>query len=173
MIFGRQPQGHAATFSSFSGKSVHGRMRGLWWLFATLLFLVPLTLTAGCGGSSSSSPGSSGGARNATITGRLLDVYNNNAPVVGATITYNGVSAFSGADGTFSLQVASGVSGANLYVISPSTVAYWNTGQVSGQPVDLRNTGVTIPALTSNQVYSVGDISLYSQSGPPPPPIFP
>src|SRR5256885_372097 len=130
MIFGRQPQGHTAAFPSILEKSVRRRMRGVWWLFATLLVIAPLAiLGTGCGSSSSSGPGQGSTNRNARVSGRLVDEYNSNAPVAGATVHVGGLSALSGTDGTFSIAVASGQGTVNLTVDSPAAVAYYNTGK--------------------------------------------
>ncbi|MDX1935206.1 MAG: hypothetical protein SFU56_21625 [Capsulimonadales bacterium] len=170
MMFGRQPQGDAPVLSPMAAKSARGLLRGVRWLLATLLVFIPVLMSAGCGGSSSSGPGQPSGNQAARVVGRLVDFYSDSAPVVGATVTLQGRSVITGADGTFTLSVAAGQGTTNLTIQPPTSINFYGTGVVGGQPFDLRSEGVSVPTLTVDQNYSVGDILMYSEAGPPPPP---
>ncbi len=172
MIFGRQPMGEAVSQRRTLSPFLFGRTGGTLWLFAMLFIAVPFAASsAGCGGSSSSSPGPTQQTRDAKVTGQVVDQYNNNSPVVGATVRLVGISTLTAQDGTFVIAIPSGTAG-KLTVQSPSTVRYYSTGYANGQAVNLRDEGVPIPALTASQSYPVGIISILSETGPPPPPLF-
>ena len=173
MILGRQPQGRATTAGTSPQTVGRGRrLGGVRWLLAAFLFVPVIVATAGCGGSSSSGPGTVSINRNASVTGRIVDQYSSNAPVAGAHVTFGAYSTTTSTDGTFVIAVGSRQPATQLYVTGPDSASYYNTGYVNGQPFDLRNTGVTVPSLEAEQTYSTGDITILSASGPPPPPIF-
>lgn len=75
------------------------------------LLLFPLLL-GGCGG------GGGGGGTGTTVTGRVLDSAQNDAPLAGARVQIGGASTTTNPDGTFTLRGAPG--GANTAVITPA-----------------------------------------------------
>jgi hypothetical protein len=140
------------------------------------LFVFALALLAGCGGGSSSGEsnnGGGGGTKSATFTGRVLDQYNSNQPLAGATVTVGSLgTGTTGVDGVFSIPVVPNGGQQNLTVTGPAGVAIYDYANVGGTIYRVRSVGIPVPSLTTNQTFQVGDIVVASQTGPPPPPTF-
>lgn len=162
MTFGRRfPRRPASRFLSGPG---------FWGLMTAFLLLI----AAGCGGGGSSNNGGGGGTQNATITGRVVDKYSNpvNQPIAGAVITYGSQTAVADQTGFFTLSVPPTTSTVNLRVSGPTNNAIYDEGLISGTRYAIVSTGYPIPGLGEAQNFGVGEIGVYSQSGPPRPPIF-
>jgi hypothetical protein len=145
---------------------------GFWGLVTAFLLLV-LT-TAGCGGGSSSSPNNGGNnnQQNATVSGRVVDRYSSNQPLAGAIVTVGSQQAVTDSTGSFSVSVPTGTS-TILKIDGPTSNAIYDEGVIGGTRYAIRTLGYPVPALTSAQNLGLGDIGVYSQSGPPRPPVFP
>jgi len=145
---------------------------GFWGLVTAFLLLV--LATAGCGGSSSdnNNNGGGGGGNNATVSGRVVDRYSNNQPLAGAIVTVGSQQAVADSTGSFSVTVPAGTA-ATLKVEGPTTNAIYDEGVIGGTRYAIRSLGYPVPALSSAQNLGLGDIGVYSQSGPPRPPVFP
>lgn len=86
-------------------------MKKYWHISLVLIMMLALALS-GCGGGNGGSPtppGDGGSPTTGTISGKVLDTYNSrNYPVVGAVITAGSVTAKTGDDGSYTMQVAPG-----------------------------------------------------------------
>jgi len=169
MIFGRRSPGRTVT-SCANGPGVRG--------LVAVLFVASLSLLAGCGGGSSddgggNNGGGGGGGTPGTVSGRVIDQYNNNQPVAGAVVNVGSIaSGTTGADGTFFISVKANAGQQNLTITGPSGTSLYDYASVSGTVYRVRSVGIPVPSLSANQTVSLGDIIVLSQSGPPPPPTF-
>lgn len=136
-----------------------------------------MALVAGCGGGSGSGGGSGngggGGGTKATFTGRVLDVNNGDLPVQGATVTINGATGVSGADGFFTVEsdpVTTNIAGT---LVGPNN-AYYMGGYFNGKGYNNFLTGgFPVAPLDSGETRNLGTFKLGSIAGGPPfPPFF-
>lgn len=177
MTLGTQPQQGG---TAMPRRGFFESIRGL--AAAVVLMLSAMVLLAGCGGGSSNNPGNNdddnGTAGTAIVTGRLVNRYAGNAAVIGATITYarggaSQASAVTGADGSFSLTITSGIGISTLHLTDPSGTTFYDAASVQGTTYNIKSTGVPIRAINSGETVSLGEIGVFSDTGPPPPPVFP
>jgi hypothetical protein len=167
MIFGRRSLGRTVT-SVTSVAEIPG-VRGL----LAVLLVMSLALLAGCGGGGGGGGGNNGGGNPGTVTGRVIDQNNNNQPVAGATINIGSIaSGTTATDGTFSISVKTNAGQQNLTITGPSGVTFFDYANVGGTVYRVRSTGIPVPSLSANQTFSLGDIVVLSDAGPPPPPTF-
>jgi hypothetical protein len=171
MTFGGQARKSAA-----GGGARNGRFLGF---IAALIASLFLLVAAGCGGgSSSSSPGNnggnpSGGADDAFVRGTVVDSANG-LPLPGAVVQYGSVTPVTtGADGAFNIRVASRIGTQTLKVTGSGSLSLYDYGTVGSQAYRIRSQGAPIPALEAAQNYNVGNVSVFTSSSAPPPPIFP
>ena len=190
---------HGGTHIKRHGKLIAGIA---FWAATTALCVL---LLSGCSGGSSSggsSSGSSGGTTQtggtgnqangatATLTGTVLNVYNNNSPLAGAIAAFGTYYAIADSTGAFSLRIPAGAAGSlsvygaqhdasgnpilgagNIPVVDTTTATgFSNTGLVGNMSVAIFSPGLPIPAQPAGTIDAVGTISLYSFNGPPPPP---
>ena len=149
-------------------------------VFVGLMLMLAL---GGCGSGSgdggnnnnNNNNGNNGGST-AIITGRVIDQNNNSAAVPGASVRYGSSSAVTDNNGNFTFTVSAAQSNLNLLVIGPAladgTAGFYNTGVVGSQQYSIATAGYPVPAIPAGTTLNLGTIILYSQSGPPPPPIF-
>jgi len=183
------------SFGKWSGASGRTSAAALLGIATTLT----LSLTGCSGGGGSSTPGATptpGQAQGstATITGTVIDTYNNLAPEQNVVVAFGKYYAVTGSNGAFSLTIPSGTAGqmivygkavrdanGNLVIDSASGLPQSdstnrNTGFVPGtstataNEVALLSTGISISALAANQVDAIGPIGLLTTNDPPPPP---
>lgn len=123
-------------------------------LFATML-LLPLS---GCGGGSGGDGGSGGGgtdpSRKVPVSGTIVD-YLTGSGVPGYSVSFNGATATTGSDGTFTINAAPTTASQNLTLIGPNkadgTAQYYNSvifnsktySGVSGIPLNATTTATT------------------------------
>ena len=136
-----------------------------------------LVAQAGCGGGGSSDNKSpTPPPTKATLTGRVIDVYNGATGIQGAIFRYNSAEAITDRDGYFTLQ-ADPSAAANARVTGPSLAngspGYHGRGSVStlgATYYDLNTTGFPVAATTAGQTVDFGTIRLGNIDGSPFPP---
>lgn len=126
-----------------------------------LLAFAALTTLGGCGGGGIEPTG-------LRVRGLVLDEQGRGVSGIRITILPNGISQQSGSDGSFSIDVSSGATPTSFKVDLGSRaneyyeVIGYGGGNKQGCLLDL-------PAPQGN-IIDVGEVRLYSQGTPPPPP---
>jgi hypothetical protein len=139
---------------------------------AAAFFLLILAVIAGCGGGSSNSLSNTGGGNNtrATVTGRVVDQYSSRQPITGAIVTLGSTQTTTDNAGNFTISVTNTASAGSLRVTGPGGSGLYDLAVIGGTQYNIRSTGFPVPALANNQNLALGDVLVYSESGPPPPP---
>lgn len=151
-----------------------GRLRSfaaLLWLCLSLGMALMGLLAAGCGGGGGGDDtGGSPEDRIAVVTGRVLE-FNENRAVGGVTIQYAGQTTQTDANGNFRFQVeGAAIPAGNLVVLRPTT-GYQSGARVGNTAFNL-GSGFSVPEVPLGTVRNVGNIFIYSDAYPPPPPVF-
>ncbi len=134
-------------------------------------------MLGGCGGGGSADNSTNNPAiTTATVTGRLIESTTTDL-ISGAVVTFGDQTTTTGASGQFTFTVPGNGDSRTLLITLPSGLyfARGDVGDANGTATCVANIGTTgIPVDKSKLVvgsqFSVGNIKVYSQSGPPPPP---
>lgn len=135
------------------------------------LSAVALAIT-GCGGGSNNNGGTD--TRQATFTGKVIDINNNDSPVEGVVVTLNGASATTGVDGTFSLKCSAFTTSKNGFLAAPKaangTDRFYRSGYLGGELYDFVSEGFPAAPIQANETRTLGTFKLGNTDGPPFPP---
>jgi hypothetical protein len=138
-------------------------------LALSAILVVPLV---GCGGGGGVDPNASptpDASARAIVVGRVVDFNNGKQAVAGALVTFNGVSAFTGNDGGFRLEVPATTTNTNATVVGPNN-NFYSTGYVNGTQYNVVSPGFPVPPTAGGESRDLGIVEVGNQSGPPPPP---
>lgn len=132
-----------------------------------LLALASLTTLSGCGGGT----GTTGVGTQPTglrVRGIVQDDQGRGVSGIRIIILPNGISALSGSDGSFSIDLGSGAAPTSFRVdIGSRANEYYEVVGYGGRNV--QGCPLTLPAPQGNMI-EVGVVTVYSQGTPPPPP---
>ena len=138
-------------------------------LALSALLVAPLV---GCGGGSgdggTATPTPDPVAR-AIFSGRVVDFNSGDISVAGVVVTFNGVSATTANDGTFTFQTTPTTETLSASVVGPNN-NYYNTGYVNGTSYNVVNPGFPVPPTAGGASRDLGIIKIATKDGPPPPP---
>ncbi|MGC8783988.1 MAG: carboxypeptidase-like regulatory domain-containing protein [Armatimonadota bacterium] len=130
------------------------------------LALAALTTLSGCGGG-----GGTGGAGLPTgllVRGIVQDEQGRAVSGIRITVLPNSVSALSGSDGRFTIDVGSGTTPTTFKVdVSNRANEYYEVVGYGGRNV--QGCAMNLPAPQGN-IIDIGVVTVYSQGSPPPPP---
>ena len=142
---------------------------------AAAVALLGMAALAGCGGGGgdptpSSSPKPGNGGTTATVRGRVVES-TTQANVAGAIVSLGNLTATTGTDGLFTFNVPGGSDARTLLLTLPANT-YFSFGYIQGARVALSTTGFPVAKtiLTAGATTDLGDVQVFSASGPPPPP---
>ena len=137
--------------------------------------LLGMAALAGCGGGGGDptpkpSPGTGTGGNTAIVRGRIVES-TTQANVAGVIVSLGNLTATTGTDGVFAFTVPGGSDTRTLLFTLPANT-YFTFGYIQGARVSLSTTGFPIAkaSLTAGTTTDVGDVQVFSSSGPPPPP---
>ena len=135
------------------------------------LSAVAMAIT-GCGGGSNDNGGTD--TRVATLTGKVIDINNNDSPIEGVVVTLNGASATTGVDGTFSLKCSAFTTSKSGFLAAPKaangTDRFYRSGYLGGELYDFVSDGFPAAPIQANETRTLGTFKLGNTDGPPFPP---